>query len=613
MSKTWIKVTCLVSLGLGLVACPFVGSGREKLRAAVTPSVATLAPTWAPTALPESTPVPTAAAGATSTPEGEPIDLSETFPRYSARPAWRALLGWPDECEEGFQLIERQADDEGGLAIYPLVDDQYLAFVFCTLGPYWVEERVYWFDPGADPPAVRPLSVPELAPGDDGWELQSAEVLHGSLPLYDPATQILTNLAPSRGLRDCGTWYRYQWEEGEFVLLEARYQECQDGASAIIPQEWPLIYPAPEQAGPFRRVAAIDPDFSNWVYGLDVLPDGALCVTTDVGYATFRAGVFTTDLLDEGQTPMGVDGVGRMWFVDATGAAVYYWQGDAEPIAAGDGWTPVENPGMLARQGVVTDHLGRAWLATTEDVRVFDGERWAVFARDALGMSPPSNPDYMAEFVLAFAPLQQQVWVGECDWGGPGPMGGGGARWFDGAAWREPAAGIGAECVTAIAADAAGNVWIGLDHGLVWHLAGEEWRQSTLPEPADYRRGYPVSLQLDPSGRPWLWAALCGGASCDATRTLYRLQGDTWVEVAGLDRYPESSLYTWIAQPLLFDGAGTLWLVLQGQVSQVAEDRLVEPPASTLNVWAGATDASGQVWVVGEQEAGRMALWVLEP
>jgi dipeptidyl aminopeptidase/acylaminoacyl peptidase len=168
--------------------------------------------------------------------------------RFADRPAWRSLLGWPAECEESFNLMARDADDYGGVMLYPAGDGLQVAAVTCMVGPYWTQERYYLVDGRTSPPTSRPLPLQELVEdGAGGWTVRETEQAHG-LPAFHPDTRTLTNLEPYRGLKDCGVWSVYRLEAQRFALIEARQRDCDAaGASdeAILPQQWDLAYPAP--------------------------------------------------------------------------------------------------------------------------------------------------------------------------------------------------------------------------------------------------------------------------------------------------------------------------------------------------------------------------------
>lgn len=616
------RIGFFVLIGLSLLACKTLTGGlasptpAQSPAATRTPAIASPRPTATVSLEPTSTalPSPTITALPSPTP-ALGVDLNAEMVSYAERPAWRALLSWPDECEEGFDLMPREPADDGGVTIYPLDDKRYLVFVTCTLGPYWVDQRAYRLDAGAEPLVAQAFTVPEWVMGDPDDDLQDVEVIHG-LPVYDPDTQTLSNLAPARGLKDCGIRYEYRLDQDRFVLVEARFRECDDNGSPPF-GEWPLVYPAqaPEYAGPFRKVALVDPELIvDWMpLKFELLLDGGLRLTTDAGYATFRDGAWDTHLLTLSLGILGVDANDRVWSF-ASESVIGYQSGGGQFTPASNGWLPVEDWTSLRRHGVVSDAQGQVWVVTGEDVRVFDGEKWTTYTQEAMGMPPMSDEDFGVEFTLTYVESRQQMWVGRCDWGGPGPGGGGGVRWFDGQAWRGSQTQVAGGCVTAIAADAEGRVWIGQDHGGVWLFdqTTGNWRQHDLPEPEEMRKGYPIFLILDPSGDPWLLSGLCGGASCDARRALYHFQDGDWAEVAGLSGYSEGQLYNVLAPPLLFDGAGTPWFFFGGMAFRIEDDRLVEPPDAELYTWTGDTDTAGQLWLIAQSKENSPALWVLE-
>lgn len=173
-----------------------------------------------------------------------PVDLSQENTRYAERPAWQALLGWPAECEEGFQRMPHYKEqDTGGVFVYEVADEKYLAFVTCTLGPYWVEEYIYLLDNTGGSPSARQLAVPELSQeGAQGWTQHDVYLIHGSFPSYQSDTKTLTNLVAFRGFKDCGFFYVYHLEQERFVLDEARYREECDDNNFISSDKWEVIY-----------------------------------------------------------------------------------------------------------------------------------------------------------------------------------------------------------------------------------------------------------------------------------------------------------------------------------------------------------------------------------
>ena len=164
----------------------------------------------------------------------------------------------------------------------------------------------------------QPLTVPELIhDARPGLGLHDVDMLDGSFPIYYPDTRTLTTLHAYRGMKDCGVFYTYHLEDAHFVLDEARYRECGDYIDIDIlnAYKWPLVYPPPLTAGPFRKVTAQLPPLEDWRMNLQALPDGSLRLMTRIGYATYRDGQWETQSVDEEQTLVGVDADGRAWIL----------------------------------------------------------------------------------------------------------------------------------------------------------------------------------------------------------------------------------------------------------------------------------------------------------
>ena len=371
----------------------------------------------------------------------------------------------------------------------------------------------------------------------------------------------------------------------------------------------------PSKTGSFRLVAPIPPELLGAVTQLRADSDGTLWVVTTRGYALWSDGRWTVQPAGRGHSLIGVDDTGRMWFfVEQDGSRIYASGGESGQtlVEADAGWLPVPNPAGLEGRGVLTDANGWVWLVTDRDVRAFDGAEWTVSSREDMGMAPPADAEFSALFTLELIGQPGRIWVGECDWGGPGPMGGGGARWFDGQAWRGADSPVASGCVAAIREDSLGRVWVGLDTDL-WRcdLVADEWTRFAPPQPPEGAHFRTIThIALDPTGEPWPLFPACGGGSCVDGAVRYRLQGGAWAQIGGIGQVkPEM---------LVFDGAGTPWLA-GGGVYRIEANRPVEPPVALLATQAIAVDGDGRVWVagwqvgiIGVQPATDMALWVLE-
>jgi hypothetical protein len=366
--------------------------------------------------------------------------------------------------------------------------------------------------------------------------------------------------------------------------------------------------------GSFSMVALIPPELLGEVTELRADPDGTLWVFATYGYALLRDGHWTVQPSERGQILIGVDNTRRMWFfIEEDGSKIYAWGDGPKYTLADVGWLPVLNPAGLEGRGVLTDANGWVWLVTDRDVRAFDGAEWMVFSPADMDMTPPPDADIATLFTLELLGEPGQIWVGECDSGGPGPVGGAGARWFDGRAWQGTDSPVASGCVTAIQEDSLGRVWVGVDADL-WRYAPaiDDWTRFAPPQPPEGHHFRCVTeIALDPAGEPWPLFPVCDGASCGGGKVRYRLQDGAWTQIGGISHA--------VPETLVFDGAGTPWLV-GGGVYRVEANRQVEPPVALLAVQAVTVDADGRVWVagwqvgiIGVQPATDVALWVLEP
>jgi hypothetical protein len=374
----------------------------------------------------------------------------------------------------------------------------------------------------------------------------------------------------------------------------------------------PTPVPLPEM---FHRVIPADEVFGG-IGRLYSSPDGELWAITEEGVARLEGGSWNLYLTDYTGRLAGIDGSGRVWVVSGDGSEISAWYGAPSPDGApsGDGgswttygtdagWTPLTESWYHYAHGGYSDALGRLWFATSQDVRVFDGERWIVFSPEDMGMGPPVGEDL--DIVFGVAILESgTVWVRECEWGGPGPFGGRGVRWFDGS-WHGADSPVASGCATAIAEDGAGNVWLGVEEYL-WRYepASGAWTEFAPPEPPiDGRFGFLHNLAVDPSGDPWPMIVICGGASCYGSVALYRVRDGVWNQIGGVAEYDGTQ------RGPLFGADGTPWVFWGWGVYRIVEDtpELMAP----LYARSIVMDGSGRVWFLAWYE-GRDWLWMLD-
>ncbi len=339
--------------------------------------------------------------------------------------------------------------------------------------------------------------------------------------------------------------------------------------------------------------------------------DGAVWLITDEGIARLEDGAWHIHLADFDGDLVGIDDSDRAWVVNEDTTTIATWDGSSWVVyGADDGWLPVglEDDWYRGIGRMQSDGTGRLWLATSQDVRMLDGERWTVFTPAAMGLGEVGQQELWATFTVETAERTGTVWVGECDWCGPGPFGGQGVRWFDGETWHQPHPSLAAGCATTIKEDNEGRVWMGVEENL-WRYdpASGEWTKLKPPTPPvdAMRFGFADAIALDSSGDPWPAMVLCGGASCYGSIVLYRVRDGAWMQIGEPLEYGGGLPPPYLAS----DAAGTRWLLWAGSLHRVTEEGISEPVPGLGLGHQLVVDAAGRSWLVARHQ-GQDMLWI---
>ncbi len=381
-------------------------------------------------------------------------------------------------------------------------------------------------------------------------------------------------------------------------------------ASAPTPPPTPIPSLIPHPEG-FRTVAVIEEVLPSEFRRLHASADGTLWLITDAGIARLEDGTWRAYLTDFSGDLVGFDAAGRAWVVSEETDTISAWDGSSWTVYRAEaGWLPIALEDEWYREigWMQTDDVGRLWLATSQDVRTFDSQRWTVFTPAQMGMGQVGPQQRWPTFTIEVAESSGTVWVGECDWCGPGPFGGQGVRWFDGQAWRGADSPAAAGCTTAIEEDGQGHVWMGVDERL-WRYdsTSGDWTQLTPPESPiiDMRFGFVDAIAVGPSRVPWPAMVLCG-ASCYGKTALYRVEDGDWMQMAEVKEFGGNlSPYKFVSNE-----AGGGWLLWAGSLYRVAEGRTEPVPGLGL-VSDILVDTAGRLWLVARDQ-GQDVLWTLD-
>ncbi len=252
-----------------------------------------------------------------------------------------------------------------------------------------------------------------------------------------------------------------------------------------------------------------------------IVPDGRWGVWLDTRHGVSHFdGQQWTHLAGEQSQPGGevqallVDTAGTVWV--GTGRGLARFDGSAELAEVGTNWQIFRTDDGLAAnevRAVAVDGAGRAWFGTSNGLSVFDGTSWHTFTR-ADGLA--------ADAISALAvDGAGRVWAGTAWWttGGYVPEPAGEVTAIAAELPTSPypvlASHLASNHVTAIAADGAGNVWVGTrESGLsVFTLTGtgdgSDFRTFTTEDRLVDDRIRAIAAGADGS----LWVATAGGIS----------------------------------------------------------------------------------------------------
>ncbi len=167
-----------------------------------------------------------------------PPPAAKPAPLPSGRAAWRAVLGWPDDCEQAF----RQTAVEGeGIEVHPLGPARALVEVRCAWGAYQGSYLYYMYDQSSQPPATGPLDFEIRESPDEGSLVPGKATEIEGLPAFDAKTGTLTVLDKFRGPGDCGTLAAYRFDGSRPRLVALRAKAACDGQGAETPERWPEV------------------------------------------------------------------------------------------------------------------------------------------------------------------------------------------------------------------------------------------------------------------------------------------------------------------------------------------------------------------------------------
>ena len=140
--------------------------------------------------------------------------------------------------EEGEEKFGSFNEFKQNISLYQLNDQQNLIQVLCHFAAYQGVYEYYIFEI---------YNLKSVVFDTLDFSIESSRKMIKTRPLvglpeYQTQTQSLVLWSKGRGVGDCGSWSRYQWDNSQFNLVEYREKSECDGVF-VQPNEYPLVYP----------------------------------------------------------------------------------------------------------------------------------------------------------------------------------------------------------------------------------------------------------------------------------------------------------------------------------------------------------------------------------
>lgn len=351
-------------------------------------------------------------------------------------------------------------------------------------------------------------------------------------------------------------------------------------------------------------------------FRLDKIQIGLIQSFSVKNYKIFLAGTYGLAILDLAQnetyikrlrnTPIGVDNDLTLWYIIEKSNSIFRWDGaNTSEFSKENGWIlPAKffTPPIPSRHSFFLTEGKKVWLATSNDVRLFNGSTWRIFTANEIGIQLPRKAGTQSVFTISRDPSTGDIWVAACYWKGNQWIGGTSPFQFDGKSWHRTEFPVENICVTNLSIGNNGNILLTTPDSL-WEYNGQEWAEVSLPSTDAGSRNTTFrfdSMWTDKFENQWLMSPIIKPSGVVDQHILYQYKNQNLSRFASFKGLlPPSIFSTSIEYSIAFN---------EKQLYQVAPTGMELLSEHFFDLIA--QDETGNIWLISDTKT-RPVLWQL--
>ncbi len=306
-------------------------------------------------------------------------------------------------------------------------------------------------------------------------------------------------------------------------------------------------------------------------------------------------------------TPVGIDNSSRIWFITNNSDSIFQWDGQSTTeYGKAQGWIlplnlfnsplPTQNPSFIT-----DDHI--IWLATSKDIRFFNGRLWRIFTASEIGIRLPYKSGIESAFTINRNPATRDIWVGACYWQGTQWIGGSAPYQFDGNTWKRGSFPEENICVTSIVFTSDGSGYL-ITPDRLWKYNGKEWMEislsfiQNLPQNTTYQIRH---FGLDNFETPWLVVHFVNLNGLITRYELLQFEKNILNPVSTFEGFATPQIY--------HTSTGATISIRNNQIFQLSHTGWIKLTEQKFDL--SAQDNYGNIWLISETK-NRPLLWKLQ-